>query len=248
MKQKIFAFVTALFTALLTMSTVFLFVVLPRLKDWGATKDEKARVLPGDEIVPDAANQTTNAITIDAPPVAVWPWLVQMGCQRAGWYSYDLLDNGGTPSAEDLLPEFQDLAPGDILPSTVDGKYGFMVRRVEAPRVRVLGPAVKSATGERLSLPGGPSNSSWTFVLEPVREPDTGTDMNQEKTRLIVRMRAAVTSRTPFNRLMETLWDLAHLIMQRKQLRTLQQRVETMESTPAAAPVLGERPFAGQEA
>jgi hypothetical protein len=194
------------------------------VKEWGATEDEKKRPLPGDEIVPNAANQTTNAITIDAAPEAVWPWLAQMGCQRAGWYSYDRLDNGGTSSAKEILPHFQQVASGDILPSTVDGQYGFVVRRVEPPYVLALGPAVKTATGERLTIPGVISNSSWTFVLEPMYESG-----NTDQTRLIVRTRGEATPHTPFHRFMEKLWDLAHLIMQRKQLRTIQQRVTAPE-------------------
>lgn len=66
---------------------------------WGATPAETAASLPGDALVPHAQFKATRAITIDAPPEAVWPWLVQAGCQRAGFYSNDLLDNLGHPSA-----------------------------------------------------------------------------------------------------------------------------------------------------
>src|SRR5690606_11236338 len=71
---------------------------------------DRAWTLEGDDIVPDARAQLTHATTIDAPPRDVWPWLVQMGGQRAGWYSWDILDNGGVRSASRIVPELQHLA------------------------------------------------------------------------------------------------------------------------------------------
>jgi hypothetical protein len=65
----------------------------------GATDQEVRRAMPGDQLIPDAAS-TTRAITITAPPEQVWPWLVQLGYGRAGWYSYDWIDNDGHPSAD----------------------------------------------------------------------------------------------------------------------------------------------------
>ena len=75
---------------------------------WGATDAEVASTMPGDEIVPDPSFNATRALTIDAPPPQVWPWIVQLGTGRAGFYSYDLLDNGARPSADRILPELQD--------------------------------------------------------------------------------------------------------------------------------------------
>jgi hypothetical protein len=69
-----------------------------------ATPEEVRRTLPGDEVIPHPISSQTHAITIDVPPDKVWPWLVQMGCGRAGWYSYDLLDNGGRHSATTINP------------------------------------------------------------------------------------------------------------------------------------------------
>jgi hypothetical protein len=83
---------------------------------WGATTAEVAAALPGDELVPQAQYRSTRAITIDAPPEAVWPWLVQVGCLRSGWYSNDLLDNLAHPSATTILPELQHLEIGDWVP------------------------------------------------------------------------------------------------------------------------------------
>ena len=85
----------------------------PRWMNWGATDEEVSGPYPGAEFVPDGHRAATMAVTIDAPPEQVWPWLVQLGGDRAGWYSWDRLDNGGRPSAREVHPEWQDLAVGD---------------------------------------------------------------------------------------------------------------------------------------
>jgi hypothetical protein len=89
--------------------------VRPRLVRWGATDEEVARPYPGADIIPDGHRASTMAVTIDAPPAQVWPWLVQMGYDRAGWYSWDRLDNGGRPSADRIHPEWQQVKLGDWL-------------------------------------------------------------------------------------------------------------------------------------
>ena len=83
---------------------------------WGATDEEVAAAMPGDDLIDDVAYLATRAITIDAPPAAVWPWLVQVGCLRAGYYANDLLDNLAHPSADRILPEFQHLEVGQWIP------------------------------------------------------------------------------------------------------------------------------------
>jgi hypothetical protein len=83
---------------------------------WGATDAEVAAPMPGDDIIDNVTFLATRAITIDAPPAAVWPWLVQVGCLRAGFYADDLLDNLGHPSAREILPEFQQLEIGQWVP------------------------------------------------------------------------------------------------------------------------------------
>jgi hypothetical protein len=78
----------------------YVLVVRPRLLRWGATDDELRRPFPGADIIDHGTRSATNAVTIDAPPSAVWPWLVQMGVDRAGWYSWDRLDNFGRHSSQ----------------------------------------------------------------------------------------------------------------------------------------------------
>ena len=97
---------------------------------WGATDAEVVSAMPGDEIVPDASFIATRAITIAAPPEQVWPWIVQIGTGRAGFYSYDLFDNAARPSADRILPEFQEIQVGDWVPmsSTVNQTTAFRVK------------------------------------------------------------------------------------------------------------------------
>src|SRR5690606_16683183 len=80
-------------------------LVRPRLLRWGATREEANASYPGDDLIAYPTAQSTMAVSLPAPPEEVWPWLVQMGCGRAGWYSWDLLDNGGRPSADRIVPE-----------------------------------------------------------------------------------------------------------------------------------------------
>jgi hypothetical protein len=89
-------------------------------RDFGTLRScEEERSLPGDELLADTAGSLTDWIDVAATPEAIWPWLVQMGCRRAGFYSYDSLDNGGVRSAREIHPELQSLAVGAVLPATV---------------------------------------------------------------------------------------------------------------------------------
>lgn len=121
------------------------------------TKDELQRALPGDALVANAAGTVMHAVTIAAPPELVWPWLVQMGAGRACWYSYDWIDNGGNPSATEIVPEFQRIAPGDVMPSLPGATDSFIVATAE-PRCDLI-----------LTVPaaGGGNLVSWEFFLEP---------------------------------------------------------------------------------
>ena len=111
---------------------------------------------PGDELVADPKLRWNVATTIDARPAEIWPWLVQMGCRRAGWYSYDGLDNGGVRSADRIIAELQEVQVGDVFPMRPQDSDTYVVRRIEPERALVIGDAA-----------GG---MSWAFVLEGVDE------------------------------------------------------------------------------
>ena len=104
-------------------------------ESWGATSDEVHGAMPGDDVVDDARLVATRSITLAAQPDEVFPWLRQMGFGRAGWYSYDLLDNLGRRSATTVNPEWQNLNTGDAVPG---GPVDFVAVLVDPPRHVVL--------------------------------------------------------------------------------------------------------------
>src|SRR5512133_1316297 len=103
-----------------TLSAVPIWAVAPFVRPWhlrwGATKTEVAAPMPGDDIVRKAQFNATRAITINAPPEDVWPWIAQVGYRRAGFYSYDLVDNAGERSADRIIAEYQQINVGDPIP------------------------------------------------------------------------------------------------------------------------------------
>ena len=137
-----------------------------------------ARALPGDDEVISPFSATTRAVTIDAPAEAVWPWLVQMGWRRAGWYSYDSIDNDHKPSADRIVPALQvDLQVGDFIPEGVD--VGWTVTAVEPGRLLLLTSHGPMEGVEWLDR----RDSSWLFVIEEV---------DRECSRLLERARTAM--------------------------------------------------------
>ena len=142
-----------------------------RLQSWGATVEEVTGPFPGAELVPEGRRSPITAVTIDAPPEDVWPWLVQMGWDRGGWYSWDLLDNAGRRSATAVHPEWQDLAVGDQLKFWAFGRVldSYRVRVLEPPRF--LGLYGYSDVRGRWLDPGAPRppaymEALWGFLLE----------------------------------------------------------------------------------
>jgi hypothetical protein len=140
-------------------SPLFLFapVYRPWHLRWGATDAEVAGAMPGDELVPETSFNATRAITIDAPPEAVWPWLVQIGHGRAGWYSYDLFDNAARPSAERILPDYQEPKVGDWVPmsSKVNETTAFKIEAFEPNRWMLWAKPHSTWAWKVVALEGG---------------------------------------------------------------------------------------------
>ena len=107
---------------------IYLIWLRPWHLRWGATAEEVERRRPGDDIVIQPTFNATRGITIMAKPKDIWPWLLQLGSGRAGFYSYDWLDNAGKPSSERILSKFQRISVGDFIPMTPDGKQGMWVK------------------------------------------------------------------------------------------------------------------------
>lgn len=167
-------------------------------RSWGIDPNEATRALPGDAVVPNPVASETRGITIDASPDQVWPWLVQMGFGKAGWYSYDRLDMRGR-SADGIVADWQTLKVGDIVPTHPGG--GFEVVEIDPGRALVLRSdtalmtaqaeawAAKTAKTDAVTASDEPIESvpvglaasgallgatpqqfaaSWTFVIEPI--------------------------------------------------------------------------------
>lgn len=219
--------------ALAVVPALYGAVLRPRLLRLGATIEEAERSLPGDGLVEGATAGSTMATTLPAPPEDVWPWLVQMGCNRAGWYSLDRLDNRGVASLDELRPELQELHLGDRLPVTPTGSTWFEVAALDRPRALVL-LARTDLLGRRSLEAGAPrpravSEGTWAFVLEPVAGGET---------RLLVRTAGHVRPRVL--RVVDLLfWEPAHVLMQLAQFRGLRRRV-----APAPAGAERERELA----
>ena len=174
------------------------------LQNWGSTPDEIAGPVVGDVLCPDARVVATRSITLPAPPAAVFPWLRQMGFRRAGWYSYDWLDNLGRRSATAIDPDWQDVVTGSRVPA---GPMSFEATIVDPPRAFVLRVGTGDTTKRRVQ-----------FVLAyELREVPAGT-------RLVTRVRIRLN--VPGGRLLErVVLGPGDGVMVRRQLLNLARRV-----------------------
>lgn len=171
---------------------------------WGATDAEVSSPMPGDHLVEGAQFNPTRAVTIDAPPEAVWPWLVQAGFGRAGWYSDDLLDNLARPSLREVRPELQTLEVGQRVPMSPTP--------TDASAFKVAGFV------EKEWLLWAKSDSTWSWVL---------TDLGDGRTRLVTRVHALYDWTKPVSALAGVvLLELGDFPMMRRMLLGIKQRAE----------------------
>jgi hypothetical protein len=154
----------------------------PWQRRWGATDEELQRTYPGDELVPEADDVEMRVVTVKATPAAIWPWLMQIGQGRAGFYSFDWLENlarAKMKNAEGINPDWQHLQVGDIIPVEPGGK-GFKVSFLEPERALVFGGRKGEAGVLEMFTQRAPA-FSWAFILVP---------LDSERTRLISRWRS----------------------------------------------------------
>ena len=177
--------------------------VRPWQLTWGSTHDEVARSMPGDDVVAAPSFNATRAVSIQAPPDCIYPWLVQMGVGRAGWYSYDLLDNLARSSARTILPQHQRIEVGDVVPMSPDGQQGMKVHSINAPQSMVWGE------------PGG---TTWAWQLD---EAAPGS------TRLITRVRSRYRWLSP-SIAFSVLVEFGDIWMMRKMLLNLRERASSL--------------------
>jgi hypothetical protein len=196
---------------------------------WGATPDELARVWPGDELSPKATEIATRAITIAAPAETVWGWIVQLGQDRSGFYSYTWLENlfrCVMPRVEQIVPEWQERTLGDNVwmarPDRYDGNARQKVVLVDPTRVLSLAsPSDWGRIIRREKSEGG----NWTFILVP---------LDLLTTRLVIRSRGPESPSLVKRLFWMGVFQPAHFIMERKMMLRLKTLAERHWSMTAA--------------
>lgn len=216
MKMNLLTKMVVGLTAAGAAAAAYALAIRPWHLRWGATNEELTEALPGDEVKPDAGIQVTHAITIDAPAGDVWKWLVQIGQDRGGFYSYDWLENLfglQIQNSDEIKSEWQRLEIGDFVRSAhkgwlggrFDDTAGWYVVGLEPNRALVLRDEIEKG--------------SWAFILKPI-------DENQ--TRFVVRVRGDEAQSLGRKLLNLSVFEPAHFIMERKMLLTLKQRAERL--------------------
>jgi hypothetical protein len=217
-------------------------------RTWGVAPADAERALPGDDLIRDPGIIDTRSVLLEAPPSAVWPWLAQMGYGRGGWYSYDRLDMSGS-SAGRILPEYQDLAAGDIVPTHPGG--GFLAKVVEPGSALVLyldhelarsqaeaaGSPAREGSGEAgvEEVPGGLQLAgamggltmpefrvTWSFTLVP--------EAGGSRTRLVERFRVWTADPGLPGRLVMPVMGLSVFAMTRRHMLGLKERAEGLRA------------------
>jgi hypothetical protein len=197
--------------------------VRPWHRRWGTTPEEVARALPGDELVAEPVTSATHAITIRAPASDIWPWLVQLGQNRGGLYSYQWLENlvgCKMRNTDRIIPELQHLQEGDVVRLGPEPYPAYTVWRLKPGRALVLrtadphsGRAVQPA-----DLASGAWLGAWAFVLD---------QRDERTTRLLVRLQNQWPRPSLVNFLVGlVVTEPAHFVMERKMLKTIRQLVE----------------------
>lgn len=193
--------------------------VRPRHLRWGATDEEVNGVWPGDEVSPGATSICTHAITINAPKDKVWPWIVQIGQDRAGFYSYSWLENlagADIHNLDRIVPEYQNRKVGDTVWLAPKHRYAGEARQVVARLDEGEAMVLVSPEDYDKLFEGGLAKGSWAFILQAI---------NDNTTRFIIRGRGR-----PLGWLAEafdkTVFEPAHFIMERRMMLSIKELAE----------------------
>jgi hypothetical protein len=212
------------FVAIVILLVIYRLLVLPWMNTWGATAEEIRAPLPGDELVANPVAQTTQAVTIRARPEQIYPWLLQLGVDRGGMYSYDWIENlfGLNVHTIDYIdPQYQNVQPGDFwgfTPKSSGDGPGVWVIKLDPNR------AVIGCFGMR-STPPAPCTGTWQLILQSQSD---GT------TRLILRARTDAAS--PMTGVMGTVFDPITFIMQRGMLLGFRDRIQAASQSQPDTP------------
>lgn len=221
MRNRLVAFVKVIAPVVAAFLVIYAFVLRPWHQRWGATDVEVKAALPGDDLVA-ATGQVTHAITINAPPEKIWPWLMQIGQDRSGFYSYTPLENligCEMPKVERLVPGWKPRAVGETVwfgtPKHFKGK-AYMVAAVVDPQKAFV--MVAEPDWKKIQAGGRGQAGSWGFFVEPV-------DGNHS--RLIARSRGGTPPSLWARVVSASFWDPAHFVMERRMLKTIKRLAET---------------------
>lgn len=197
--------ITVLLGSVGLVMAAYLRLARPYQLHWGATDEEVQRPMPGDELISNPKYLATRAITVEATPEEIWPWLIQMGYQRAGFYGYDIVENLGSPrgihSAQSIVPEFQHFEVGDEVPISPAG--GLTFHSIEPNR--------------HLIWSGGAGWGGYTWALYPIDE---------NHTRLVSRARFNHTWSQPGQLALDLITEFAEHLAIPKILQGVKGRVE----------------------
>lgn len=200
--RALFIFITSWLVVLCVLTVLYFLWLREWQMTWGATEGEIKRSMPGDDLLDDPEFNTTRAVEINAPPDHVWPWLVQMGRNRGGFYAFDHLDNNGIPSADRIIPEYQNLKVGDLILPLLQ------VIQIE-PQKSMLWVFLEGA--------GGWEHATWSWGLYETEE---------GKTRLVSRLRQKYTYDSTKEILMWGFQEVTEIFMMRTCLLGVKRRVE----------------------
>lgn len=196
--------------------------IRPKILHWGATEHELERAWPSDRLLPQGSTfESLHAVTVHAPADKVWRWIVQIGQNRAGFYSYNWLENlfgFDVHNILEIVPEFQGREEGDIVwlgaPDRFDGSAKMIVGLLEPERMMALiGPEDAEVVAEG----GEAENGYWAFHVEPIDE---------ESCRLVMRLTGAKKPRIGERVARLLFWEFAHFIMERKMMKTVKTLAE----------------------
>lgn len=184
------------------MVLIYLFLIRPWHLRWGSTREEVQLSLPGDLLVAKPDFNATRAITIYASPAKIWRWIIQIGSNRAGWYSIDRLDNGGKRSTSTILPAFQHIETGQFIPFTADQRNGMWVKEFKE--------------NDFILWVDKDGKASWLWKLIPAAD---------GKTRLLTRLRTKYSWKGIWI-IYYLLYDMGDIIMMSKCMKGIKKRAE----------------------
>lgn len=217
MKKQIIVH-SAVLAVLAGIIIVYSWVIRPWQLTWGATSEEVTSTMPGDEYLISTNFNATRAVTITAKAEEIWPWLIQIGDKRGGWYSYDIFNNHGLPSAKKIISKYQHIAVGDKV------SRGLWIKDFRKNKWILL-----EGNNEH-------GKTTWLMMLKPI---------DGNSTRYITRLRVQWHENTLSQRLTRLVYDMSQIIMVRKSMLEIKKRAEGLfdRLTETSSKTISKRAF-----